>query len=104
MIRAEHGGDVVFRDQAERLLLADLRIALMIGFVELDLGAAEVGQPSRRPERQVLEVGIGVVDDIDVYKRQPLRPSPSAIESALPLAGKRCAWALRKAFGSLPKI
>jgi len=39
-----------WRDQAQRLLLADLRIALMIGLVELDLGGRRVsaGPRSRR--------------------------------------------------------
>ncbi len=52
VIRAEHRNDVVLRDQAQRLLLPDLRIALMIGRIELDLGAAEIGQPGRRAEWQ----------------------------------------------------
>ena len=64
LVGAEHGGDVVLGDQAQRLLLADLRIALMIGFVELDLGAAEIGQACRRAERQGFEFGIGIVDDV----------------------------------------
>jgi hypothetical protein len=34
---------MVLRDQPDGLLLADLRIALMVGFVEFDLGAAEIG-------------------------------------------------------------
>jgi hypothetical protein len=44
MIRAEHCHDVVLGDQAQGLLLADLRIALMIRLVQLDLGAAEIGR------------------------------------------------------------
>ena len=64
LVGAEHGGDVVLGDQAQRLLLADLRIALMIGFVEFDLGAAKIGQACRRSERQGLELGIGGVDDV----------------------------------------
>jgi hypothetical protein len=43
---------VVLRDQAQRLLLPDLRIALVIGRVEFDLGAAEIGQTGRRAERE----------------------------------------------------
>ena len=58
MIRAEHGDDVVLGDQPQRLLLADLRIALMIGLVELDLGAAEIGQAGGRAERQRFQLGI----------------------------------------------
>ena len=38
---------MVLGDQPQRLLLADLRIALVIGFVELDLGAAEIRQAAR---------------------------------------------------------
>ena len=64
MIRAEHGGDVVLGDQAHGLLLADLRIALVIGLVELDLGAAEIGQAGGGAERQVFQLGIGGVDDV----------------------------------------
>ena len=64
VIRAEHGGDVILGDQAHGLLLADLRIALVIGFVELDLGAAEIGQAGGGAERQVFQLGMRGVDDL----------------------------------------
>src|SRR5262249_14169358 len=37
----------------------------MIGLVQLDLGAAEIGQPRGRAEWQRLEFGMGRVDDFD---------------------------------------
>ncbi len=55
---------MILCDQAQRLLLADLRIALMIGLVEHDLGAAEIRQAGGRAERQIFQVGMGVVDDV----------------------------------------
>ena len=57
MVGAEHGRDVVFGDQPQRLLLADLRIALVIGLVEFDLGAAEIGQAGRRGKRHAFNSG-----------------------------------------------
>jgi hypothetical protein len=44
-------------------LLTNLRIALMIGLIKLDLGAAEIRQPNSSAERQRFEVGMGRVDD-----------------------------------------
>ena len=55
---------MVLGDQAHGLLLADLRIALVIGLVELDLGAAEIGQACSGAERQVFQLGMRGVDDV----------------------------------------
>ena len=44
-------------------MLPDLRIALVIGLIDFDLGAAEIGQPGRRAERQVFQFGMRGVDD-----------------------------------------
>ncbi len=46
---------MVLGDQPHRLLLADLRIALVVGLVELDLGAAEIGQARGGAERQIFQ-------------------------------------------------
>ena len=64
MIGAEHRDDLVLGDQPQRLALADRRIALMVGLIELDLGAAEIGQAGGRGERQPLELGMRAVDDL----------------------------------------
>jgi hypothetical protein len=63
MIGTQHRYDVILGDQAQGLLLADLGIALMIGLVQLDLCAAEIGQPGGRAEGQCFEFGMGRVDD-----------------------------------------
>ena len=42
---------MILRDQPQGLLLADLRVALVVGLVELDLGAAEIGQAGGGAER-----------------------------------------------------
>ncbi len=55
---------MVFGDQPQRLLLADLRIALVVGLVELDLGAAEIGQAGGGAERQVLQFRMSGIDDL----------------------------------------
>ncbi len=55
---------MVLGDQADGLLLADLRIALVIGLVELDLGAAQIGQAGSGRERHRLELGMRRIDDL----------------------------------------
>ena len=57
----------------------------MIGFVEHDLGAAEIGQPGSCAERQVLEVGIRVVDDFRAEFDRILR----RLTGARGIAGQR---------------
>ena len=64
MIRAEHGCDVILRNQTQRLLLADLWIALMIGLIKFDLCAAKIRQSGGGPQRQILQLGMRGVDDV----------------------------------------
>ncbi len=51
-------------DQPQGLALADRGIALMVDIDQRDLGAAEIGQPGGRGERQA-EPGMDAVDDLD---------------------------------------
>jgi len=62
MERAADGDDLVLGDQALGLGAALLRIALMVGEHQLDLGAAEAGKAGVLRRRQV-EI-MGIVDDV----------------------------------------
>ena len=52
---------MILRDQAQRLLLADLRIALVVGLVEFDLGATDLGSPAVAPSGNALSSGCAVL-------------------------------------------
>ena len=60
--RADEGADLVLGDQALGLGAALLRIALVVGEHQADLGAAEAGKPGVLRQRQI-EI-MDVVDDV----------------------------------------
>src|SRR5207244_9679791 len=64
MVGAEHGHDLVLRDQPQGLVLANLWIALVVDVDELDFRAAEIGQSGGRGERKARELGMRGVDDV----------------------------------------
>ena len=65
LVGADEGGHLLLGDQAQRLVLARGRRALVVGEDDLDLGAAEARQALAVGERHILQVGIAVVDEID---------------------------------------
>ena len=77
---------MVLGDQPDGLLLADLRIALMVGLVELDLCAAEIGQAGTRRERHRLELRMRGIDDLGAELDASLADCPALAE--FPVSGK----------------
>ena len=64
MVGAEHGGDLLLRDQAQRLVLADLRIALVVGTDQLDFCAAQIRQAGTCSKWKACQLGMRAVDDL----------------------------------------
>ena len=65
LIGAGQRDHLLFGDQAQRLVLPGRGAALVIGEHHLDLGAAETGKAGALGEREIAELGMGVVDDVD---------------------------------------
>ena len=55
---------LLFRDQAQRLVLSGGGAALVVGEHDFDLGAAEAGEACVLRQREIAELGMGVVDDV----------------------------------------
>ena len=64
LIGAGQRHHLFFRDQAQRLVLSGRRAALVVGEDHLDLGAAEAGEARVLRQREIAELGMGVVDDV----------------------------------------
>ena len=64
MVGTQHRHDFILRDQPQRLVLADLRVALMVHIDELDFCATEIGEPRGRGERKTLQLGMRGIDDL----------------------------------------
>ena len=64
MVGAGERDHLLFGNQPQRLVLSGCRAALVIGEDNLHLGAAETGQAGVLRQREVTQLGMGVVDDI----------------------------------------
>ncbi len=65
LIGAVERVDVLLRDQAQCLVLAGRRAALLVGEHQLDLAPTEVGQARGPGQRHRREIGMLVVDEVD---------------------------------------
>jgi len=74
LVGADQRRDLLFGDQAQRLILTGGRRALVVGEDELDLGAAEARQATALGQRDDLgEIGVAVVDDVGADFHRHLR-------------------------------
>ena len=65
LIGTDQGRHLLFRDQAQRLVLAGRRRALVVGEDELDLGATQARQAAALGDRHELgELGVAIVDHV----------------------------------------
>ena len=64
LVGAGERDHLLFGDQAQRLVLPGRGAALVVGENHLDLGAAEAGEAGVLRQREIAELGMGVVDDI----------------------------------------
>ena len=64
LIGAGERHHLLFGDQPQRLVLSGGGAALVIGENHFDLGAAEAREPGILRQREIAELGMGVVDDI----------------------------------------
>src|SRR3954452_1567590 len=64
MLGAEHRNHLILRNEAQRLVLPDRWIALMVGADELDLSPAKTGKPCGLRERQTFQFGMCVIHDL----------------------------------------
>ena len=85
LVGAGQRDHLLFRDQAQRLVLAGRGAALVIGEHQLDLGAAETGQAGILGQREIAEFGMRVVDDVD----RDLEPGLAMKAGAGRVAGQR---------------
>src|SRR6516162_11464797 len=67
LVGADKRDDLFFRDQAQRLVLADGGAALVVGEHDLDLGPSKAGKSGALGERKIAELGMIVVDDVDSH-------------------------------------
>ena len=65
LIGAGQRHHLLLGDQPQRLVLPGGRAALVVGEHHLDLGAAEAGEAGVLRQREIAELGMGVVDDVD---------------------------------------
>ena len=68
----------LFRDQAQRLVLAGGGAALVVGKHDLDLGVAKAGKAGAFGEREIAEFGMVVVDDVHRHFDRGLGVHPGA--------------------------
>ena len=86
LIGADQRVHLLLGDQAQRLVLPGCRRALVVGEHDLDLGALQARQARAFGQRQIAELGMGVVDDVHApLPSPPSRSSPAL--AALPLSG-----------------